>query len=224
VPLNSKIVISVGVVLSAVAFGYYQHEAKANSDHVSYGTGKDDELRAQINALQQQVAQLEANQRLSGTEELSRPRVDETGSTSSERGKGQVQPPVEEPDPRQRLTVEQAQLDTTERFVRYDETFRKESRDASWAQQVERQASTVFSLPALKNVQLQSFDCGSSLCKLAAHANSASDFSQLARTLPEQMTSLPQGTFRKVDDGRGGFKVEAYFARAGQTLPKEPTN
>ena len=125
---------------------------------------------------------------------------------------------VEPPRPPPRPTEAAARALVAERFGGYEERFATQMRDPAWAPQVEEQARSVMTGEALRGVRLQSFTCATTLCKLEAQAGSEEDLQALTRTFARGVSGLPQGSFREVDDGRGGLILQGFFAREGHNL------
>jgi hypothetical protein len=71
----------------------------------------------------QQVARLESNQRLSAMKTPAE--TNRVAAPAVTPGDRDANPPSDEQEQQQHPTVEQAQLATTERFVRYDEAFKR---------------------------------------------------------------------------------------------------
>jgi hypothetical protein len=123
------------------------------------------------------------------------------------------------PAPKVPPSPEQERARAARSFARYDEHFRGQPRDEAWATQTERSVEAVLRDPELAFARIDQFRCASSVCKLEAQVANEQEFESFAQAFGPKTTFLPAGTFRQIDDGHGGLKVEAFLLKAGHSLP-----
>lgn len=126
-----------------------------------------------------------------------------------------------EPAPRKTApTPEEVKAHAAQSFARFEEHFRAERRDEAWASETERGVADVVRDPALAFARVEQFHCAATLCKLEAAVANEDEFQGFAAEFGPRTTNLPSGSFRRLDDGHGGLKIEAYFAKKGSKLPR----
>jgi hypothetical protein len=114
---------------------------------------------------------------------------------------------------------EQERARAAQTFARYDDHFHSQRRDDAWATQTEHSVEAVLRDPAFAFARIDEFRCASSVCRLQAQVANEEEFETFANAFGPKTTFLPSGTFRQVDDGHGGLKVEAFLVKAGHSLP-----
>jgi hypothetical protein len=163
-------------------------------------------------ALKAQVTALERTGGRALAQQIVAARPPEAKPTEAE-GTSQLAPSKAPP------SQEEERARAAQTFARYDDHFHGQRRDDAWATQTERSVEAVLRDPAFAFARIDEFRCASSVCRLEARVANAEEVEAFANAFGPKTTFLPSGTFRQIDDGHGGLKVEAFLVKAGHSLP-----